>query len=818
MRVGVDFRILAIGPELINRGMPRFTQQQLRHVVAMDTANEYLLLCRRGDDLSLIDPTLWSSPNVSICHPPGWSVDPPGGQATLLRRSAEFQDWLCDQGVSLYHVTTPFLFQDPYFLDFDACPMVATLYDMIPLIFPDHYLAGNPAEKAAYGYGLTTVMQATRLLAISASAKRDASLYLGFPNDRIDVVRPFPDDCFRPLDDDERQRALQALRDRVRLPEAFVLTVTHIHHTKNVAMLLDAYALVSRRLRVRFPLVVCCHLGEDGEAFVRSMAHRVGVGDDVVITGRVSDAELAALYSSATVVVHPSRYEGFGLPVLEAMRCGAPVITTSSSSLPEAGGDAALLVDPDDPARLGQAITTLLEHPEHRLAMVADGHRHAAGFTGEALARATLDSYARALHDSKAANPRRLRIAMWTPLPPEQSGISDYSVELLAVLTKRCEVEVFVDEGFLPDTEVLRAFMVHDYRAFERRRAQAGFDMVIYQVGTSFYHWYMNEAMSRFPGIVVLHDLSWSHLLYAHSEIHGEVDRFRDQLRELEGDLAQRRFDAITSGPASLREEVLNDYPMLGRIMQNSKAVLVHFDGARQELEARYPCARVHTVMMGVRDVYAGPRRREARLARQRLGLAATTFVIGAFGIVHPTKRLEAAIGAIPAVLTENPDAVFLVVGRTLDPTYRLHLENLAETLGVASSVRFLGELDRRQFDDSMIACDVVMNLRSSGISHLSATLVRGMAAAKPVLISEGCGWDFLPEGACALVPAGPDEVPVLADHLRRLCADRALRERMGACARSYFEREATVEAMADRYLDVIESVTRDSRRERVQT
>lgn len=808
MRVAIDFRILAVGPGLINRGMVRFTQQQLRNVVAEDSANEYVLLCRRGDDLSLIDPELWAAPSVSVCHPPGWSAGAPADHTSLLRRSAELQDWLCQQDVDLYHATTPFLFQDPYLMDFDACPMVATLYDMIPLIFPEHYLARDP-ERSAYSYGLTMVTKATRLLAISESAKRDANLYLGFPKDRIDVVSPVADDSFRPLGDGEIAQLLASLRDRVRLPESFVLTVSHLHHTKNAGVLLEAYARIDPRLRVRFPLVFCCHMGETERAVVQSMADALGIGDDLVVTGQVSDRELAALYNTAAVVVHPSRYEGFGLPVLEAMQCGAPVVTTTSSSLPEVAGSAAALVEPDDADGLARALADVLQDPDRRAAMIADGLRQAAVFSGDRLAQGTLEAYAKALVPSPGPVPRagRLRIAMWAPLPPEQTGVSDYSVELLAELAKHAHVEVFVDEGFLPDVEILRAYTVHDYRAFERRRAQVGFDVVVYQVGTSFFHWYMHDAMQRYPGVVVLHDLSWSHLLYAYAEIHGEVDRFRHELKELEGTLALRRFDAISDGPPSMREELFDDYPMLGRIVESSPAVIVHFDGARRELEARYPEASVKTVMMGVADPCRGPRQRDVSLARRRLELPDSAFVVGVFGIVHPTKRLEASITALPEVLEADPAAVVLVVGRALDPRYRAELEKLAADLGVASAVRFFGQVDRRTFDAALLGCDVVVNLRSTAVTHLSATLVRALAAAKPVVTSEGRGWEFVPVEARCLVPSGPDEVPALAAELKALATDPERRRRMGEASRSYFEQEATVARMVERYLDVVEEV-----------
>ena len=809
MRIAIDLRILAVGPRHINRGMPRFTQQQLRSVLALDHANDYLVLTRQGEDLSLIDPAIRTAHNATVVHPPGWSIDEPGFPTTMLRRSAEFQDWLVDRNVDLFHATTPFLFIDPFLLDFDACPMVGTFYDAIPMIYPQHYLP-EPFREA-YRCCVATVQRCDRLLAISESARRDASVYVGFPRDRIDITSPVADDCFRPLDARQAWPALARLGERVGIPEQFVLTVSSTHHSKNAETLLRAFAALDQRLRVRFPLVFCCHLDDEGRARVGGLVDRLGITDDVIVTGMVSDDELAALYNSASLVVHPSRYEGFGLPVLEAMQCGAPVITTTASSLPEVGGDAAVLVDPEDAAAMAAAMASLLDDPDRRREMARAGLVHAARFTPESLGRATLDGYARTVAEPAAAEqqprPGRRRLAVWAPLPPEQTGIADYTVDLLAGLSREADVEVFVNDGFLPDIDLMTRYRVHEHHAFDRRRAQAGFDAVIYQLGSSFFHWYMHDAMPRHPGIVVLHDLSWSHLLYAHSELHGETEDFRDELARLEGSLALRCFDAIQSeGPPSLREEFLDVHPMLGRIA-TSPAVIVPFEGARRELEARYPGARVRTVVMGVADPYTGPPWRDWVVARHHLRLTDRAFVVGVFGIVHQSKRVEAVIAAFPAVMARHPDAVLLVVGRAHDLRYRAQLEDVARQVGVEASVRFLGEVDRRTFDGALVACDVVVNLRESTVTHLSATLMRALAAGRPVIASDVPGWDFLPIDACLQVPAGDEAVPVLADHLCRLGGDPVLRRRMGEAARRYFEQEATVEVMARRYLEVVDDV-----------
>ena len=237
--------------------------------------------------------------------------------------------------------------------------------------------------------------------------------------------------------------------------------------------------------------------------------------------------------------------------------------------------------------------------------------------------------------------------------------------------------------------------------------------------------------------------------------------------------------------------------------MAASPALVVHHDGARKEILDRYPDARVRTVVMGVADPYTGPPWRDWALARRSLALPTGAYVIGVFGIVHQSKRVEAALEALPAVLQENPGAVLLVVGRAHDPRYLSTLEAMARQLGVDGSVRFLGEVDRRTFDGALVACDVVVNLRESTVTHLSATLMRAMAAGKPVVTSEGAGWDFLPEDACIRIASGG----ALAEELCRLGGDPTRRVRMGEAARRYFEKEATVEVMARRYLEVVDDV-----------
>ncbi len=800
-------------------------------MLGVDRENDYVLLCPATADTSLIDPSIVGAANVSIRRfVPSRPATVPTGPDDFLRLNEEFQDWVAGQSIDLYHASTPFVPEAPLLVTFDACPMVVTFYDVIPLIFPAHYLTGWWEEQ--YERTLAFLLQAQRLIAISKSARDDAVNYLGFPRAKIDVVWPVADACFRRLAATEVDTALRTLRKRVRLPERFVVTVSHFHHTKNLHALLRAYSLMTPARRVELPLVVCCNLDARETELLNRLITRFDLGDCVVATGRVTDDELAALYNAAVLAVHPSRYEGFGLPVVEAMTCGTPVITTTSSSLPEVAGDAAVLVDPDDAVSMADSICELGRDQPRREAMIERGLANVRRFDFGQLASGTLASYRRAaplpspldpvIPAARTGTHHRPRLAMWTPLPPLPTGIADYSAELLRGMAERYDIEVFVDDGCLPPAVLLRHHRVHHFTAFARRHRQRPFDLCVYQVGRSSMHLYLRAAMSAHPGVVVLHDLAMSHILYQDAQRSGDVDGFRAELARTEGWAALRQLTAIEQLDPPLRRRLLDDlldfYPMLASAVDVSLAQIVHVEAAREELERHCPDARPFVVGMGVTDPYTGNPAVQFREARASEGLRESEFVIGTFGVVHPVKRLGACIRALPQVVAVRPDTMLVVVGRELEAGVVAELEVLAAALGVSANLSFKGHVGRGRFDSLMIACDVVVNLRDPSSLHMSAVLNRAAAAGKPTIISDLREWRDLPADAFVRVPAGPDEQGRLAGELVSLALDVGRRSSMGRSARLHWSSNATIDRMASGYSSVIDAVLASPRPESLPT
>jgi glycosyltransferase involved in cell wall biosynthesis len=296
------------------------------------------------------------------------------------------------------------LIHTPYFgppLRTHHLPSVVTILDVIPQRLPAYQdsLSGRAfirlAERAS--------RQSSTIIAISEHCKSDIVDVLGIPPERIHVTYLAPDPRLRPA----AREAQQELRQRLGLAGPFVLNVGGMDARKHLAGLLQAFAEVYRQLGTPdLRLFIAGDPTKLGASALfpdwRPLARDLGIGDKV-ICAPVAEADLATLYSAADCFAFTSLYEGFGLTPLEAMACGAPVVCSNRTSLPEVVGDAGLLVDPTDAAALSAAILRALTSAETAQDLRARGRARAGQFTWEQTARQTLAVYSHALHSPSSA-------------------------------------------------------------------------------------------------------------------------------------------------------------------------------------------------------------------------------------------------------------------------------------------------------------------------------------------------------------------------------------------------------------------------------
>jgi glycosyltransferase involved in cell wall biosynthesis len=266
-------------------------------------------------------------------------------------------------------------------------PVVVSVHDIAYERYPQFF---TPATVAGFRkFVPLTIRRSAAVLTLSEFCKTDIVRRYCVPPEKVVVAPGAADPIFRPLHDEAR---LQQVRERYSTGERFILCVGNLQPRKNVRTLIDAYVRLRRAGVMRHKLVL---VGKKawlyGDTFAAARAS--GYAQELIFTGYVPDADLVALYNAAELFVYPSIFEGFGLPPLEAMACGTPVVTSNTSALPETVGEAALTVDPLDVDALAAGIAAVLSDGSLRTRLSVQGMQRAAAFSWDASARAILGVY-----------------------------------------------------------------------------------------------------------------------------------------------------------------------------------------------------------------------------------------------------------------------------------------------------------------------------------------------------------------------------------------------------------------------------------------
>ena len=363
MRIGIDARLVYYS----QAGIGQYILHLAEGLARIDRENEYVLLQSRKDDTTILE-----QPNfrrVSLWTPSHHRLERYSLNVELMRL-----------GLDVLHSPD---FIPPHR---PACKSVITVQDLAFLLYP-HFQTKESARY--YGHIDDAVRWTDHIIAVSESTKRDTVDHLGVPEDKITVVHEAANPIFQPVSQVE---AREQVRNRHGIDGRFILFVSTIEPRKNVPTLMRALWQLVECYKEDVHLVLAGGKGwlyEDAFAAVDEL----NLDSRVHFVGRVSSEDLLYLYNSAELLAHPAFYEGFGLPPLEAMACGLPVIVSNVSSLPEVVGDAGLLIDPHDVDELTVGMWRVLTDEELRQEMIEKGLRQAARFSWDRAASETLGIY-----------------------------------------------------------------------------------------------------------------------------------------------------------------------------------------------------------------------------------------------------------------------------------------------------------------------------------------------------------------------------------------------------------------------------------------
>lgn len=378
MRIAIDVR------RIRDFGIGTYIRNLLRELALVDCKHEFLLIGTPGE----AQPRGLPANFRHVSHP----------ISDLNRRDHAALPWLIrNLDVDLTHIPlnrVPLLLPTPY---------VVTVHDLSNVLFDQSPSWLHQLRRYRFFRG---VMRAERVIAVSSATRRDLENLMGVPSGKVRVVHNAPDPSFlqsaRPADSRsagpetahmERRRILE----RYQITYPFLLYVGHIRPQKNIPRLVEAFA-VARQQLANHPEFHSLRLIVIGDAIhnhpeVRRAVIQSRVEDCVRFFGFVPFDTLRIIYGAATAFLFPSLYEGFGLPPLEAMASGTPVITSGVSSLPEVVGDSAIFVNPENVFDISRGICEVLNNPELRESLIARGRTRATAFSWRVAAEQTLAVY-----------------------------------------------------------------------------------------------------------------------------------------------------------------------------------------------------------------------------------------------------------------------------------------------------------------------------------------------------------------------------------------------------------------------------------------
>lgn len=363
----------------------------------------------------------------------------------------------------------------------------------------------------------------------------------------------------------------------------------------------------------------------------------------------------------------------------------------------------------------------------------------------------------------------RLRVAYFSPLPPAPSGIADYSAELLPHLALLADLTLYTDAVAVG---VSPTYRIRPLDSYPDQRPDH--DVALYHMGNSAAHAGIYELLSRYPGVVVLHDVFLHHFIADATVGKGNYGAYA---REVGYALGRDGVALAGDIRAGRKPHPLYDEPLSERVIDSSLGLIVHSDYAAGLVRARRPGANLQVITHLAQARAGTPRRAELRLPED-----ATIFAMA--GQVTAAKQLPFALAAFRALLEDMQDAHFLVIGEVLP---EVDAAGAIEQLGLADHVTLLGRVDTLEaFVDWIDTADVVLNLREPTLGETSGPALRALGAGRPLIVFDSGWYAELPDTAARKV--APMDKTVLTGAMRELAASPALRREMGEAGRHYVE------------------------------
>lgn len=617
------------------------------------------------------------------------------------------------------------------------------LYDIIPYIYPDIYLA-NTKDLLYYKSKIEQMKLADCLLSISDSAREEASEKLNLPLNKIINISTAVEENFGFVH--ENEPPLADVLEKFQLSPDYIMYTGGMDYRKNIERLLQSYAKLDEELQKKHKLAVVCSTGKDQRKHYLSLSRSYGIREsDIVFTGYVSDEEISVLYRNCYLFVFPSWHEGFGLPVLEAMKCGVAVIGSKSSSIAEIIRIPEAMFDPYNTDSIKMLLTKVLRDRKFHDRLMKNSSTQASRYSWKRTAERALSTIEERVITEKPRKKRKL--AVFSPIPPQKSGIAKYTAELVTELRHYFQVELIVEDGIETVYDQTITQKVRPVSWFMQHREN--YDQILYHFGNSTFHEYMIESMKCFPGIVTVHDFFVSGLI--NHLISTQMKQ--DALGSLEDFVY---FNHGYCELAKLQEcenklTFLLNLPLSAAVYKFSQKLIFHTEATRSL--AQKWCPGELTKNSSVIPLLRAPRTLISReKARLSLGIKNEATLIVSFGIIS-SKKAHLEIAKAWQKVDETQTTHLIFAGSEPDSDYRQCIEE-ALPEKCRSNFKITGWLSDEEYERLLSAADIAIQLRSIDSGETSGAVIDCLSSGIPTIINRIGSMNDIPDEVCLKIDA----------------------------------------------------------------
>lgn len=608
-----------------------------------------------------------------------------------------------------------------------------TLYDLIPYIYKDYYIQKQSTPNFFF-QKMQYLKQSDLIITISDSGSEEAKKILSIPNNRIVNCSVGLDPKFK-IYDNNKEESKEILKKRLNIHKEFIFYIGGVDLRKNVNILIEAFTLLP--MRQKYQLVIVLSIEDSAiEHFVNLFSSKFNLNkDELILLSYVPEDLLIILYSNCNLFVFPSLHEGFGLPIIEAMACGAPTICSNLSSMPEAMGCKEALFNPRKVADVTEKINEALVNINFRNFLKQHAKEQVKKFTWKNSAKKCIEAferiYSNKLKKIKTNIDTKKKLAFISPYPSEKTGIADYSSLLLPELACFYKITLISSQKLITDDWLNSNFEIKDVSWFIKNANI--FDVILYQFGNSSHHYYMIDLFDTFPGVVVLHDFFLSGLYHwTDVKIPKKMNIFSYALFNSHG------YPGLIYLQKNSREKTLDKYPCNLNIINRSIGIITHSDHTINLAKKWYgsKISDKFEKILHLSIIGSQLSLNEKSELKIKHGFKENDFLICSFGFLHPNKLNHRLIQASKALLNKYENLYLVFIGEEPAERYHITLVKLVSENKIKNKVKFLGFANSKLYKDYLQIADISVQLRHNTRGETSGCLLKCLSYGIPTIIN----------------------------------------------------------------------------------